>query len=62
MVDYLCPKCKSERVVKAGKAIRRGGTIQARQCKDCGYRSPESKFTIIEKPVESTEEKEDVEE
>lgn len=59
MIDYICPKCKSERVVKAGKAIRRGGTIQARQCKDCGYRSPESKF--IKKSVELIGEKESVE-
>ncbi len=61
MVDYLCAKCNSARVVKAGRALRRGGTVQALQCKDCGYRSPESKFIPIENPAESTDEKEDVE-
>lgn len=53
----ICPKCKSNNTVKAGKAIRKGGMVQTQQCKDCGYRAPEIKFEILpESKPESSEE------
>jgi transposase-like protein len=53
---YVCPKCDSKNIVKGGKAIRKGGRVQALHCKDCGYRGLESKFSEIEATEETIEE------
>ena len=53
-LNGACPKCKSANIVRAGKALRRGGKVQSYKCSDCGHAFTEDKRvvpTIIQERV-----------
>lgn len=41
----VCPKCRSDDVVKDGSKIAKGGRVPALRCGYCGYRAQADKFS-----------------
>jgi len=44
--DVVCPKCRSDDVIKSGTVARRGGKVQTRTCNYCGYKGTAGRFSI----------------